>query len=465
MKKTKKLIGSYFSTYIILVMVCLVTSVVIISRVFAEDKSTIRSIIIRGGSRDANSPGEGASVELLKKYKDIGINYVTVYAAAVWSWAEKEPGKYDFTLLGATLNNVKTVGLKAIVRLGAEFAPEWVWTYGKKDQKDIFSKDYKVNLDKVSVYPVMGPDGRAVYTYTIVDPWDATGNYLKLKYIAAACHYLQKNYADVVEYVDVGMLTEGIWCLIATDITGRFVTVTPTWAPTALDSYRRYLQEIYMDVADVNKIYKTNWKSFWEATPPRTYEDTKYFWDWYKWYERGMVAVYMREAAVVRRAGFKVSILAHFVGTASNTNPPRPNLGYTLCSFLSPYRMELIDADLYIIAGGFGNITWHDEITYDPYGKNPLVLVHYPGVEVMNKIKKERPNTMFIIEDWEPDPILAEYIGLSASVIDGFQLMQGTFSNLSHHPKDRKIGGRTPEEMFEELKDAINTFFIWKEKK
>lgn len=419
-------------------------------------RPTIRSIIVPGKFPETRT------VELLKKYKSIGINYITVYNPTFWMWVEKEPGKYDFSVLDDTLNNVRAAGLKAIVRSGAEFPPSWVFTYGKEqgltdEELDIcYHGRKKIDLKKLTVYPAIVADGTVAYC-SGVDPWDATGNYLKCRYIAKLCHHLQENHADVVEYVDAGALCEGIWSM-----DNRLMldgsSLTPTWSPPALDSYRRYLQEIYMHVADANKLYKTNWKSFWEAVPPRTYGDSKYFWDWHNWYERGLVALFMREAANVRRAGFKVSVLIHSVGTASHTTPAKPNPAAIWVPFRNMARkIGLIDADLYILGGGFANITWRDELPYDPYGKNPLVLVPYDGVEVMRK----RRESLYIIEDWEPNPTLAEYIGLDAAMVDGFQIMQGTIGTFSFHPKGKTVEGKTTDEMFDRLRDAIQTFFIW----
>lgn len=460
--------------YAILIMACLVLSAVICGRAIAgENRKTIRSVVIRASGdgktlldKKTASQDEMVSVEVLKKYKDIGVNYITVYSAAFWGrgFCEKEPGKYDFSLLGKTLDNVRKAGLKAIVRTGAHAAPDWVWTYGKKEPVSIqFDGNTKVPLDKISVYPMMNPEGKAVYTYEIVDPWDVRGNFLKCRYIARICSYMHENYSDVVEYVDAGNLTEGIWAAHGgRDSMGRMYT--PTWAPTALDSYRRYLQEIYGDdekaLKHVNTLYNTNWKSFWEAVPPKTYENTKYFQDWFKWYERGMVILFEREASIIRRAGFKVNAMAHFVSTDDSPGTVMPTPEEMIVPFLHPERIGLVDADLYVLGPGYSNITWRVRDGSNFWSdNNPLVMVNYPGKELMDKIRKERPDALFIMEDWEYNPFLGEYIGLCATILDGFQIMQGTIEHQYPAPR------RSPAEMFEEFKDAIRTFWLLKQDK
>lgn len=451
MNKRKK---KYVSKYIIWSIICLVISNILNTGVFAETKRkpTIRSIILAQYPYDPTKP---ETVELLKKYKAIGINYVTL--RTYWSQIEKKPGEYDFSYIDGILDNVRKAGLKVIQRLNANSPPEWIWTYGREtrltsQEANICAFGGKIDLGKLSVYPMIEPDGTVAYN-TSIDPWDGTGNFLKCRFLATAVKHLQEKYSDVVEYINVGILEEAIWGVTAYSKDGKRI-VTKTWAPTALDSYRRYLQEIYVDVAEANKIYKTNWKSFWEANPPKTYEDTKYFWDWRRWFERGMVALFMREAAIVRRSGFKVSVLGHFVGI-DDREPVSPSPGMLWCGFLNPSRLELIDADLYVLGGGYIPITWRvrDGWTFN-VSKNPLVLHVFEGYEILRK----KPDALYIMEDWSPNPAFAEYVGLVACMLDGFQVMEGTFAYQS--PKDS-----TPEKELEKFKNIINTFWLFDEKK
>lgn len=437
-----------FSKCGILVIVSL--AIVFVGVSFAEQsRPTIRSVYSY-----VQLP-ESWTVELLKEYKDIGINLITV--TEHWSQFEKEPGKFDFSNLGKVLNNIRVAGLKSRIMLQPEFVPAWVWTYGKEQkltneelgEMSLINGGKKIDVNKISVYPSINADGKVVYLSGIC-PWHAIGNFLKCRYISNACHYLEENYADVVEYVDAGYLCEGIWCLSG--------TITPTWSPTALGSYRRYLQEIYGDVKDPNKIYKKNWKNLDEPIPPRTYEDTKYFWDWYKWYERGMVALFMREAAIVRRAGFKVSVLSHFA-SGGMINPAE-----NFVEFRNTSRIGLIDADLYNVGGGFCNITWDPKRPYDQI-KNPPFLAPYDNVQIMQEIKRKKPETLFIIEDWAPNPVLAEFIGLPGSMIDGFLVVPQTFFTKEKGQLYIPREGKQPEELYKEFKDAIRTFFLWEERK
>lgn len=433
----------------------MVMSSILIAEGFAESnrKPTIRSIILAQHPYDPTKP---ETVELLKKYKAIGINYVTL--RTWWSQIEKKPGEYDFSYIDGILDNVRKAGLKVILRFSANSPPDWLWTYGRETQlttqeANICVQGGKVDLNKLSVYPMIEPDGTIAYN-TSIDPWDGTGNFFKLRFLSKACKHLKdKKYDDVVEYINVGILEEGIWGVSAYSRDGKRI-VTKTWAPTALDSYRRYLQEKYMNVKDVNKKYNKNWSSFWEAVPPETYEDTEYFWEWRKWLERGMVTLFMREAGVVRRAGFKVSVLSHFAGV-DDREPVSPSPGLLWCGFLNPSRLELIDADLYVLGGGYNPITWRvrDGWTYNP-SKNPLVLHVFEGYKILRK----KPDSLYIMEDWSPNPAFEEYIGLVACMLDGFQIMEGTFSYQP--PK-----GSTAEKEFEKLKDLINIFWLFDEKK
>lgn len=483
MNRSKRIRKCNFSKYMIWIIACLVLSVVFGTEVQAADsRPTIRSVIPRAifpeDVMNATMLPESIKrlelsqrkygwfdFEIFKEYKAIGINYLTL--SIHWIHVEKKPGEFDFSYIDPVMNMARDAGLKVIMRLGP-YSPDWFWTYGKetaltKEEVDKCMNNGKIDfLEKLSVYPAIGANGKACSTGAI-DPWDATGNYLKLRYLTKACRYLEEKYSDVVDYVDAGYLGEGTWGLGSIEIkTGpprTWIFYTTTWAPTALAAYRRYIQEKYLKIADVNKIYKTNWKSFGEAIPPKTYEDTKYFWDWHKFLERGMVALFMREAAIVRRAGFKVSVLCHFYsGDLTGVSYEPGQAADLYCRFTHPGRIELIDADLYIVGGGWNNITWDDTRPYDII-KNPLVIIPYEGTDILRSMRK-KTDALFIMEDWGPNPALAEFMGLSAAMLDGFQIIEGTFDKFLHQGKYWGPDYRTVEEMYEEFKEAINTFWV-----
>lgn len=235
--------------------------------------------------------------------KEVGID--TFQIDIPWSQYHLEskvlPNRVENTFapldeLSATLNNIRNIKGRVIVQLSIHYVPKWFIEEHPDKLLRNYRGEYEIqSLDK-SKHLIPTPYNDFV-KYKVIGAW--------YDYMA---RFLSKNYSDIIEYINPGILEEGQMSYPWAGYDNEDL-VFWTFDSYALEGYRTYLERIFSERLDdigrtseklnkINEKYGTHFLSWSDVRPPQTYGEIKdyridsdgqipYFMDFLEYYAEG----------------------------------------------------------------------------------------------------------------------------------------------------------------------------------
>jgi beta-galactosidase len=237
---------------------------------------------------------------MIKRAKEANLNTVSTYIP--WRWHEYKEGKFDFT--GKTnkerdlisfLRLVKEAGLYLSLRAGpmshGEIIDDGLPGWLMDNYPQIRLKKPDGSLFRGSMISLLHPD------------------YLKL---------VEKWYSKVIPIISKRQFSKG-GNVIALQLDNEisminWLTKVPDTTKPALTKYRNYLKTKYKNISELNKIYKTSYKSFSQIKYPSLSYDRQpgiAFWDWVSFWREFYSDYYLYLSRLARDYGIDLPLVAN----------------------------------------------------------------------------------------------------------------------------------------------------------
>lgn len=254
--------------------------------------------------------------EILDKVKELGFSIIETYIP--WSVHEIEKGKFDFGEINKNydithfLSLCHEKNLYLLIRPGPHINAELTYFgYPKRifSNEDLLSRDANGALVYLPTPPRMFP----------VPSYASEKFYQELEvYFDALCSRI-KNY----------LYPQGPIIAVQADNEMSFFFRTAAYdqdySEDSLKLYRKFLQEKYSSIDNLNKKYKSNISSFSEVEPPRDYckerEKIYYHLDWCEFKEYYLVYGINKIAEMLRNKGITNIPIFHNYPTPFPTTP------------------------------------------------------------------------------------------------------------------------------------------------
>jgi beta-galactosidase len=237
---------------------------------------------------------------VINKAKAAGLNTISTYIP--WRWHEYKEGSFDFT--GITLKErnliafmdlVKKAGLYLSLRPGpmchGEIIDDGLPGWLMDDYPQVRLKKPNGELFRGSMISLMHPD------------------YLRL---------VSKWYQKVMPIISKEQITKGgnvILLQLDNEISMiNWLTKIADTTHPALKGYRDYLKEMYGDIKEVNKRYKTKYKSFNQIKYPGINYDLQpglAFWDWMYYWRSFYSEYFLYLSRLAQSYGIELPLIAN----------------------------------------------------------------------------------------------------------------------------------------------------------